>query len=100
MGERRFDIHEIRGAVARGWYHPKTKHLEMDVELAEAISYEVLQLLLHDTEQPKPKDEWEEWIGEGAVLVGMCIDQFNLSEQVIKDWLRRMPRGSNVSNRK
>lgn len=40
-------IEEIREAVARGWCHPETKHLVMDVVLAEAISQEVYRAQQH-----------------------------------------------------
>lgn len=36
---------KILGAVARGWCHPKNSHKVMDVDLAEAITWEVLQEL-------------------------------------------------------
>lgn len=39
------DIHEIRGAVARGWCSEDTKHMEMNVVLAEAITQEVAKLI-------------------------------------------------------
>lgn len=37
-------IKEIRGAVARGWCHPKNAKKEMDSDLAEAISKEIIKL--------------------------------------------------------
>lgn len=38
-------MEEIRGAVARGWCHPKNSAKEFDSDLAEAISREVFDLL-------------------------------------------------------
>lgn len=35
---------EIRGAIARGWGHPKTQNKVMDVDLAEAICLEIEDL--------------------------------------------------------
>lgn len=39
------EMSEIRGAVARGWCHPKNSHKVMDGDLAEAISEEIRELL-------------------------------------------------------
>ena len=36
---------DITGAVARGWCHPKTEKNIMDVDLAEAITEEVMKIL-------------------------------------------------------
>lgn len=36
---------EVRGAVARGWCHDKNREKEMDSDLAEAITQEVLKLI-------------------------------------------------------
>jgi hypothetical protein len=41
----RMEMSEIRGAVARGWCHPKNSAKVMDTDLAEAISEEVYKLL-------------------------------------------------------
>jgi hypothetical protein len=40
------DLEALTGAVARGWCHPETEHLEMDVRLADAIVDEVLPLII------------------------------------------------------
>lgn len=37
-------IEQVRGAVARGWCHPKNGHKEMDADLANAIVEQVMQL--------------------------------------------------------
>ena len=42
---------EIRKAVRQGWCYPKTKHKEMDKDLAEAITLSVLQLFRFIEEQ-------------------------------------------------
>ncbi len=39
------EVQEVRGAVARGWCHPANASKEMDGDLAEAITAEVLSLL-------------------------------------------------------
>ncbi|MDE1904895.1 MAG: hypothetical protein KGH75_00410 [Rhodospirillales bacterium] len=44
--ERETDLERLTGAVARGWCHPETEHLTMDVELAQAIVDEVFPLLV------------------------------------------------------
>ena len=36
---------DILGAVARGWCHPKTEKNVMDVDLAEAITEEIIKIL-------------------------------------------------------
>lgn len=41
---------EIMQAVARGWCHPETEHKVMDVDLALAITEEILALF------PKPQE--------------------------------------------
>ena len=47
-------LEEIRGAVGRGWCHPKNKHKTMDIDLAEAITIELVQLWQqHGTETPQ-----------------------------------------------
>lgn len=38
-------IQQVRGAVARGWCHESNREKEMDSNLAEAISQEVLKLI-------------------------------------------------------
>jgi hypothetical protein len=40
-------IEEIRRAVARGWCAPENSAKEMDSDLAEAISQEILKLFSH-----------------------------------------------------
>lgn len=37
----------VKQAVARGWCHEKNEKKVMDVDLAEAISYEVSKLLIN-----------------------------------------------------
>lgn len=37
-------LDDVRGAVARGWCHPKNSHTQMDVDLALAIADEVCAL--------------------------------------------------------
>ena len=44
----------VLGAVARGWCHESTKHLEMDAELAHAITAEVMAAL-QASRQPQPQ---------------------------------------------
>lgn len=95
-GDRYFDISKIRGAVSRGWCHPKTKYLEMDSELAEAISYEVLQLFLHGEGKEKT-DPWEKWVERMPILTiidtphpNSCAHKWIAS---MKAWFRTMPRG-------
>lgn len=41
----KIDISGIRGAVARGWCYPENSLKELDSDLAEAISQEVLKFL-------------------------------------------------------
>ena len=36
-------VADIRGAVARGWCAPRNTHKEMDCELAEAITQEIIR---------------------------------------------------------
>ena len=40
-----YSIHEVRGAVARGWCRGANVSKEMDVELAEAITQEIWTML-------------------------------------------------------
>lgn len=42
--DKMIDLKELRGAVARGWCHPKNSHKEMDADLAEAIVSEIVKL--------------------------------------------------------
>lgn len=42
MAAHQYDL--IRQAVARGWCSPKNEKKVMDVDLAEAISYEIAKL--------------------------------------------------------
>lgn len=42
MAAYQYDL--IRQAVARGWCHSKNEKKTMDVDLAEAISYEIAKL--------------------------------------------------------
>lgn len=116
MSERRFvsELSLIRQAVARGWCHPKNKHKEMDVDLAEAISYEVLNQLydLHgEKEQPISRQEalrisretldkaekerlpdpWEAWV---LNMPGWMGDSYARDwHRRMQDWFREMPRG-------
>ena len=43
--EKKITVEEVRGAVARGWCHPKNGHKEMDADLANAIVEQVAELL-------------------------------------------------------
>ena len=42
---------QIRGAVARGWCHPKNSSKEMDVDLAEAIAQEIIKLFKNENNE-------------------------------------------------
>lgn len=50
-----YSIQEIREAVARGWCADANREKEMDSDLAEAISQEILQMLSHAPQQDGPR---------------------------------------------
>lgn len=54
----------LRGAVARGWCHPKNSHKEMDADLAEAIVGEIIKLGGQVNEPPRSRARW--WLYNAA----------------------------------
>ena len=77
------ELSEIRGAVARGWCHPDNQHKEMDVDLAEAISQEVLAA--KDAEIKRLR-EAVEWFERSVKIARELRDQLD-------NWLREHDEG-------
>ena len=47
------NVNDIRGAIARGWTTEENSHKEMDVDLAEAILLELLELFLEENKNDR-----------------------------------------------
>lgn len=75
-------IEDIKQALARGYCHPKTQHLELDSEVIEAMSAEIGKLLGMEPVAFIPREPWsysppiEEICPScGAKTVGRCAKQ-------------------------
>lgn len=74
----------LRGAIARGWTHPKNSHKEMDSDLALAIADEVKQHLAKEISDTRQQTLLELLAHFSEYTVPLTMTAKEVQEEIIK----------------